>query len=157
MSSLRSKKEIVLIAAIGVSILATLGMAFWGATASGNSAFWLVVFYSPLFWVAVLGITLLIRRRAAGAWAALAFFGLQVVKVEREGALVWPPVSAVGINFELVRDSSYGIDVGISAIVFAFISAAVISQYREERILAGMPKVAPLLPPNTSLERTRDG
>ena len=100
------------------------------------------------------------RRRlalfATFLFGSLAFFGLQSIKFEKEGALVWPPVTNVGINFELVENATYALELGISSIILAIVSAAVIVQLSEEKALAVMPEVAPLVPPNNSLERTRD-
>ncbi len=142
---------------IAVYIVATLGMLIWGAIAIESALVLLGVFYSPLLWVAAINFVLLLRRSEVGAWGSLVFFGLQGVKLEEEGALVWPPGTSVGINFELVQNATYALELGISSIVLAIISAAVIVQLSEEKEVAAMPKVEPLLPPNKSLERTPEG
>ena len=157
MSSQRSKKELTLLGGIVVYIFATLGMLIWGAITIGNAMVLLGAFYSPLLWVGAISFVLLLRRSELGAWGSLAFFGLQGIKLEKAGALVWPPVTSVGINFELVENATYALELGISSIILAIVSAAVIVQLSEEKVLAAMPEVAPLMPPNNSLERTRDG
>jgi hypothetical protein len=141
---------------LGVYIVATLGTLVWGALAIDSAFVLLGVIYSPLLWVAVLGLILLVRRNEAGAWLSLAYFGLQGLKFEEAGALVWPPGTSVGISLVLVQNAAYTLELGISSIVLAIVSAAVIFQHSEERVLAAMPEVAPLLPPNTSMERTRE-
>ena len=157
MSPRRSKKELALLGGVGIYIVATLGTLIWAAITLESGLALLGVFYSPLLWVGVLSFVLLLRRREAGGWCSLAFFGLQGVGLEHGGALVWPPGTSVGINFELVRNSTYVLDLGISSIVFAIVSVAVILQLSEEKELSAMPEVAPLLSPNKSLERTREG
>ena len=156
MSAKRSKKELTVLGGIGVYIVATLGTLLWGAIAIRSALFFLGAVYSPLLWVGVISFVLLLRRSEVGAWGSLTFFGLQGVKVEEGGALVWPPVTSVGINIELVQNATYTLDLGISSIVLAIISAAVIFQLSEEKSPAATTEEAPPLPPNTSLERTRD-
>jgi hypothetical protein len=157
MSPRRSKKELTLLGGVGIYILATLGMLIWAAIKFESALALMVAFYSPLLWVGVVSLVLLLRRSEAGGWSSLAFFGLQGVKVEHGGALVWPPGTSVGIHIELVQNSTYVLELGISSIVFALVSAAVILQLSEEKVLREMTEVVPLLPPNKSLERTREG
>jgi hypothetical protein len=151
-----SKKEITLLGGIVVYIIATLGLLIWGALAIKSAMFLLGAIYSPLLWLVVISFVLLLRRSEMGAWRALIFFALQGVKFEKEGALVWPPVTSVGINIELVHNATYALELGISSIFMAIIAVAVIVQLSEEKALAAMPEVAPLLPPNKSFERTRE-
>ena len=156
MSSRRSKKELTLIGGIGIYIIATLGLLIWMAVKLGSALALLGVFYSPLLWVGVLSLVLLLRRNEAAGWSSLAFFGLQGVKVENEGTLVWPPGTSVGINFELVQNANYVLEIGISSIVLAIVSAAVILEHGEEEVLPAKSEGAPVLPPNKSFERTRE-
>jgi hypothetical protein len=158
MSPPYSKKELALLGGVGIYIFATLGMLIWMAVKLGSALVLLGVFYSPLLWVGVLSLVLLLLRRSeAAAWSSLAFFGLQGVKVEHGGSLVWPPGTSVGIHFELVQNATHVLELGISSIVLAIVSAAVILQHIEEKVLPAKTEVAPLLPPNKSLERTREG
>jgi hypothetical protein len=156
MSPRRSKKELTVLGGLGVHIVATLGTLLWGAIAIDGAFVPLGIIYSPLLWVAVLGFVLLLRRREVGAWLSLAYFGLQGLKFEEAGALVWPPGTSVGINLVLVQNASYTLELGFSSIVLAIVSAAVIFQLSEEKVLADTPEAAPLLPPNNSFERTRE-
>jgi hypothetical protein len=158
MSPSRSKKELTLLGGVGIYIIATLGMLIWMAVKLGSALVLLGVFYSPLLWVGVLSLALLLMRRSeAAGWSSLAFFGLQSVKFEHEGSLVWPPGTSVGINIELVQNATYVLELGISSIVLAIVSVAVILQHSEEKVLPAKTEVGPLLPPNKSLERTREG
>ena len=157
MSSPRSKKELALLGGVGIYIFATLGMLIWMAVEIGSAWALLGVFYSPLLWVGVLSLVLLLRHREAAGWSSLAFFGLQGVKFEHEGSLVWPPGTSVGINLELVQNAAYVFELGISSIVLAIVSSAVILQHSEEKAPPAKTEAARLLPPNKSLERTREG
>jgi hypothetical protein len=131
-------------------------MLLWAAIALESALVMLGFVYSPLLWVAIPSFMLLLRRRELGAWGSLVFFGLQTIRFEKGGALVWPPGTSVGINFELVGNATHTLDLGISSIVLAIVSAAVIVQFSEEKRVAASPEVVSLLPPDTSLERTRD-
>ena len=142
---------------LGVYIVATLGTLLYGAIAIDGAFILLGVIYSPLLWVALLGLVFLARRSELGAWLSLAYFGLNGLKFEQAGVLVWPPGTNVGISLVLVENATYTLELGISSIVLAIVSAAVIFQLSEEKVLAAMPEVGPPLPPNTSLERTREG
>src|SRR5687767_7627001 len=102
----RSKKELTVLGGIGIYIVATLGTLLWGAIAIDSAFVLLGVIYSPLLWVAVLSLVLLRRRSEVGAWLSLAYFGLQSLKFEEAGALVWPPGTSVGISIVLVQNST---------------------------------------------------
>ena len=81
---------------------------------------------------------------------------LQVVVVERDGAAFWPGYS-LGLVVEVFRSATWEVSIGVSSLVLALLAVGTVRQYWEAGVVKQIAHVEPLLPPNTSLERTREG
>jgi hypothetical protein len=156
MSSGRSKREIALIIATGGSGLVLTGLLAWAIVKVGQPQHVLLLFFAPFLPLAFASAFALFKRKSIGAWGSLAFFALQVVVVERDGAAFWPQYS-FGLVIEVFRSAIWEVNVGVSSLILALLAVGTIRQYWEARILSQMGVVEPLLPPNTSFERTREG
>ena len=154
MLSERSRKEWVLLAGVAGSAVVLVAMVIWAAWLARGM--WPLLFLgAPSIVIAVVSVLGLVKRSRFGAWGALLFFALQTVVVQRDGAQVWPGFH-VGLDFVVHQDSGFVVSVSLSSIAFAVLALLVIRQFWEARIVASISDVAPLLPPNTSLERTRE-
>jgi len=155
-SSGRSKQEIALIIATGGSGLVLAALFTWVIAKFGQPQHFLVLFFAPFLLLALASTFALWKRWSIGAWGSLAFFALQIVVVERDGAAFWPGYS-FGLVIEVYRSAIWEVDIGITSLVFALLAAGTIRQFWEARVLSQMSPVEPLLPPNNSFERTREG
>jgi len=150
----RSKREIALIVATGGSGLVLTGLFTWAIVKFGQPQHILLLFFAPFLLLAFASAFALWRRRSIGAWGSLAFFALQVVVIERDGAAFWPGYS-FGLVVEVHRSTTWEVSIGVSSLVLALLAVGTLRQYWEARVLSQFAHVEPLLPSNTSLERKR--
>jgi hypothetical protein len=154
MSSQRSRLELALLIATGSSGVALTGLLVWVVLKYGQPQQLLLLVLTPFLALAFLSTWALWWRKRTGAWGCFVFFALQTVTIERDGSAWWPGYN-FGVLIEVHRSANFEVHFGISSLVFALLAVGVIRQYWEERVIAGAPRVEPLLAPNTWLERKR--
>jgi hypothetical protein len=93
----------------------------------------------------LLSLWLIARRRSSGAIACMAFYGAQVISVTFPSGIKLGFNSLPTIYFRIWGDSSAPTNLNIVALVFFVLSIALWQMFRGAQ-----------MPPNTSLERTRE-
>jgi len=150
-----SKSELVLIIATFVSsAVITVGLA-WAIATFGSAKQLLLLIASPVLLLGFASGFALAERNSLGAWGSLVFFGLQIVTVQRQGNAFWPGYNA-GLVIEVYRGSGFEILLGVSSLVFTLLAARVIRRAAKDRVRLPAQEATVLLPPNTTLERTRE-
>jgi hypothetical protein len=110
------------------------GALMIGYLATGVAAFWLTL-----------------RRKTAGARLSVIFYGMQVLTFPMPSGAPFKFQSLPTLYYRLNGDPSAPVSVNVLAIVLVIVALVLLAHYRERD--GGTAQV----PPNASLERTREG
>ena len=130
---------------------------FWAWLALAGS--WRTYGNRYLAWVLVLAFLgigaaacwLLLKRRVAGAWLCVVFYGMQVLTFPLPIGAPFDFHPLPTIYYRLVGDPSAPISINVVGLVLFIVSLVVLAHYRGQGLALAQ------VPPNTSLERTREG
>jgi hypothetical protein len=143
----RVPAEYTILASFGATVVFWAWLAFFGYWRSYGSGYAVAVPISVFLAIGIAACWLTLKRKTAGAWLCVIFYGMQVVTFPLPVGAPFKFHSLPTIYYRLNGDPSAPVSVNVLAVVLFIVSLALLVHYRERDEV----------PPNTSLERTREG
>jgi hypothetical protein len=147
----RAPAEYTILVSFGAAVVFWGWLALFGSWRSTGSGYAIAVPVAGFFAIGIAACWLVLKRKTAGAWLCVIFYGIQVLTFPLPVGAPFKFNSLPTIYFRLNSDLSSPVSVNILAVVLFVVSLALLAHYRERDGRASQ------VPPNTSLERTREG